>query len=44
MCVTLNIDDDVMFAAKDVARRDKKTVGLVISEWSRSALKTPAVL
>ena len=44
MRTTLDIDDDVLLAAKDFAWRDKKTLGQVISEWSRSALQNPAVL
>lgn len=40
MRTTLDIADDVLFAAKDFARRDKKTLGQVISEWSRSALQS----
>ena len=35
MRTTLNIDDDVLLAAKAIARRDKKTVGQVISEWGQ---------
>jgi hypothetical protein len=35
---TLDIDDDVLQAAKERARRDKKTTGEVISELARSAL------
>lgn len=42
MRTTLNIDEDVLFAAKDLARRDKKTLGQVISEWGRIALQNPA--
>jgi hypothetical protein len=38
---TLDIDDDVLQAAKERARRDKKTTGEVISELARSALTTP---
>jgi hypothetical protein len=38
MRTTLDIDDDVLQAAKEHARRDKKTVGEVISELARSAL------
>jgi hypothetical protein len=41
MRTTLDIADDVLFAAKDFARRDKKTLGQVISEWSRAALQNP---
>lgn len=44
MRTTLDIADDVLFAAKDFARRDKKTLGQVISEWGRSALQNPTVL
>ena len=44
MRTTLDIADDVLFAAKDFARRDKKTTGQVITEWGRSALRNPAVL
>lgn len=40
MRTTLDIADDVLFAAKDYARRDKKTLGEVISEWGRAALAT----
>ena len=43
MRTTLDIEDDVLFAAKDFARRDKKTLGQVISEWGRTALQNPAV-
>ena len=43
MRTTLNIDDDVLLAARAIARRDKKTVSQVISEWGRSALQNPAV-
>ena len=43
MRTTLDIADDVLFAAKDFARRDKKTLGQVISEWGRSALQNSAV-
>jgi hypothetical protein len=38
MRTTLDIDDDVLQAAKDVARREKKTAGKVISELARQAL------
>ena len=38
MRTTLDIDDDVLRAAKDLARREKKTVGKVISELVRRAL------
>lgn len=41
MRTTLDIDDDVLAAAKDRARRHKKSTGAVISELARSALTAP---
>jgi hypothetical protein len=41
MRTTLDIDDDVLQAAKERARRDKKTTGEVLSELARSALTAP---
>ena len=38
MRTTLDIDDDVLHAAKDRARREKRTAGEIISELARSAL------
>jgi len=38
MRTTLNIDDDVLQAAKKLARRESKTAGKVISEWARRAM------
>jgi hypothetical protein len=38
---TLDIADDVLQAAKERARREKKTAGEVISELARRALTTP---
>lgn len=38
MRTTLDIDDDVLQAAKDLARREKKTAGEMISELVRRAL------
>lgn len=35
MRTTLDISNDVLFAAKDIARREKKSVGEVISELAR---------
>lgn len=40
MRTTLDIDEDVLFAAKDIARRDHKTLGQIISEWGRLALQS----
>ncbi len=41
MRTTLDIADDVLQAAKERARREKKTAGEVISELARSALTSP---
>ena len=41
MRTTLDIDDDVLQAAKERAKRDKKTTGEVLSELARSALTAP---
>jgi hypothetical protein len=41
MRTTLNIDDDVLQAVKDRARRANTTAGRVISELARHALSTP---
>lgn len=43
MRTTLDIDDDVLQAAKELARRQKTTAGRVISELSRRALTAPSV-
>lgn len=42
MRTTLDIDDDVLFAAKEIARREKKTIGKVVSEQARRAFHMPA--
>ncbi len=41
MRTTIDIANDVLQAAKERARREKKTVGEVISELARSALTAP---
>lgn len=41
MRTTLDIADDVLFAAKEVARREKKPLGQVISELARKAFAQP---
>jgi uncharacterized membrane protein len=41
MRTTLQIDDDVLQAAKEIARREKKTAGEVVSMLARSALTAP---
>jgi len=38
MRTTIDIEDDVLFAAKDLARREKKTAGQIISELARKGL------
>ena len=44
MRTTLDIADDVLQAAKERARREKKTTGEVISELARKALTAPSEL
>jgi len=41
MRTTLDIADDVLQAAKERAKRERKTTGEVISELARRALTTP---
>ena len=41
MRTTLDIDEDVLQAAKERARRENKTAGEVISELARAALTVP---
>jgi hypothetical protein len=41
MRTTLDIDEDVLQAAKEIARREKRTAGQVISALARSALAAP---
>ena len=41
MRTTLDIDDDVLMAAKESARRDKTSVGAVISDLARRSLLRP---
>jgi hypothetical protein len=41
MRTTLDLDEDVLHAAKELARREKKTAGRVISELVRRALAAP---
>jgi hypothetical protein len=42
MRTTLDIDDDLLAAAKERARREHKTAGQVVSELIRQALTMPA--
>ena len=39
MRTTLDIDDEVLAAAKEMARREHKTAGQVLSELARQALQ-----
>jgi len=39
---TLDLDDDVLASAKEIARREKKTAGRVLSELARRALTQQA--
>lgn len=41
MRTTLDIDDDVLQAAKELARVEKKTAGQVLSELARKGLTRP---
>lgn len=41
MRTTLDISDDVLYAAKEVARRDRKTLGQIASELMRRGLNSP---
>lgn len=43
MRTTLDIDSDVLQAAKALAKREGKTAGQIISELARRALTQPAV-
>ncbi|OIN93384.1 MAG: hypothetical protein AUJ20_04340 [Comamonadaceae bacterium CG1_02_60_18] len=42
MRTTLDISDDILFAAKELAQREKKSLGQVISELARRAFAAPA--
>ena len=42
MRTTLDIADDVLFAAKEIAHREKKSLGQTISELARRAFTQPA--
>jgi hypothetical protein len=41
MRTTLDIADDVLFAAKEIARREKKPLGQIISDLARRAFSLP---
>ena len=42
MRTTLDIDDDVLAAAKELAAKERKTAGKILSEFFRRALHAPA--
>ena len=44
MRTTLAIDDDVLVAAKAIARQQQKSVGEVVSDLARRALHRPRAL
>jgi hypothetical protein len=41
MRTTLDIDNDVLQAARERARRERRTIGQVLSELARRGLTTP---
>ena len=41
MRTTLDIDDDVLEAVKEIAKREKRTAGAVLSELARQAILGP---
>lgn len=41
MRTTLDIDDQVLDAARELARRQRRSLGVVISELARQALTAP---
>jgi hypothetical protein len=43
MRTTLDVDDDVLQAAKELARRHKKTAGKMLSELARRGFTLPEV-
>ncbi len=42
MRTTLSVDDDVLLAVQERARREKRTVGAVLSDLARQSLTNPA--
>jgi hypothetical protein len=40
MRTTLDIDDDVLFAAKELAAKERKTAGKILSEFFRRAIQS----
>jgi hypothetical protein len=44
MRTTLNLDDDVFFEAKNIASSEQRSIGSVLSELVRRALRAPEQL
>jgi hypothetical protein len=44
MRTTLDIDDDILQAAKELARAEKKTAGRMLSELARKGLTAPEAI
>jgi len=42
MRTTLSVDDDVLLAVQEQARREKRSVGAVLSDLARQAINGPA--
>lgn len=42
MRTTLDIADDVLFAAREIAQREKKSLGQVVSDLARQSFQMPA--
>jgi hypothetical protein len=40
MRTTLDIDDDVLFAAKEIAAKERKTAGKILSEFFRRGIQS----
>lgn len=43
MRTTLDIDDDILAAARDLAKAERRTMGAVISDLARRALTAPTL-
>ena len=43
MRTTLDIDDDVLMAVKELGQREKKTASVILSELARRALATAPI-
>ena len=42
MRTTLDIDDDVLFAAREIAQKEKKSIGQVVSDLARKSFAMSA--